>query len=101
MKSTWGGPPCELIHEEEFASRTDAMRRERYLKTGKRREEIREARAIPENGEGLAELKQVLELARSVGRQGPPRRKPEGREFPSTSSGPAPLSRRAGFQSLL
>jgi len=33
--------PWELIHREDFASLAEAVRRERYLKTGKGRDEIK------------------------------------------------------------
>jgi putative endonuclease len=33
--------PWELIHREDFASLAEAMRRERILKTGKGRDEIK------------------------------------------------------------
>ena len=32
--------PWELVHQETFASLAEAVRRERYLKTGKGRDEI-------------------------------------------------------------
>ncbi|MDA2914524.1 GIY-YIG nuclease family protein [Acidobacteriia bacterium AH_259_A11_L15] len=35
------GQAWELVHQESFATRAEAMRRERYLKTGKGREEVR------------------------------------------------------------
>ncbi len=37
---TGSGGPWEPVHDEEFATRADAMRREKYLKTGKGREEL-------------------------------------------------------------
>ena len=40
-KSTQHDGPWELVHTEHFATRSEAMRRERYLKTGKGREEIK------------------------------------------------------------
>jgi len=40
-KSTKGRGPWELVYEEGFATRSEAMRRERYFKTGKGREELR------------------------------------------------------------
>ena len=39
--STKHGRPWELVYEEEFGTRSEAVRRERYLKTGKGREELR------------------------------------------------------------
>jgi putative endonuclease len=39
--STKHGRPWELGHREEFNTRGGAVRRERYLKTGKGREELR------------------------------------------------------------
>ncbi len=41
VRSTQHGCPWELVHREEFATRVEAVRRERYLKTGKGREELR------------------------------------------------------------
>ena len=38
--STKGRGPWELVHQEAFATRAEAMRRERELKTGKGREEL-------------------------------------------------------------
>ncbi len=38
--STRRGGPWELVYQEECATRADAMRRERYLKTGKGREHL-------------------------------------------------------------
>ncbi|MDE3179046.1 MAG: GIY-YIG nuclease family protein [Acidobacteriota bacterium] len=54
--------PWRLIYRESCASRGDAMRRERYFKTGKGREEIHQ---LPEF-ENLGQSKQ--------NRQSPPRR---------------------------
>ena len=39
-KATRHGIPWVVIHVESFATRPEAMRRERYLKTGKGREEL-------------------------------------------------------------
>lgn len=39
--STKHGRPWELVHQEEFITRSEAVRRERYLKTGRGREELR------------------------------------------------------------
>ena len=39
--STKNRGPWELVHREDYAMRGEAMRRERQLKTGKGREEIR------------------------------------------------------------
>ncbi len=38
--STRRGGPWELVHQEQFPTRGEAMSRERYLKTGKGREEL-------------------------------------------------------------
>jgi putative endonuclease len=40
-KSTKNRGVWKLVYQEEFATRTDAMRREKYLKSGKGREELR------------------------------------------------------------
>ncbi len=39
--STKGRGPWDLVHQEEFATRAEAMRRERELKTGKGRNELK------------------------------------------------------------
>jgi putative endonuclease len=39
-KSTKNRGPWELLHQEEFASRSEAMKREKFLKSGKGREEL-------------------------------------------------------------
>jgi putative endonuclease len=40
-RSTKNRGPWELVHHEDFQSRSEAMRRERELKTGKGREELK------------------------------------------------------------
>jgi putative endonuclease len=40
-KSTKNRGPWELVYHEEFATRAEAMRREKYFKSGKGREELR------------------------------------------------------------
>jgi putative endonuclease len=40
-KSTKNRGPWELVYHEEFASRAEAIGREKYLKSGKGREELR------------------------------------------------------------
>jgi putative endonuclease len=40
-KSTKNRGQWELLHQEEFASRAEAMKREKFLKSGKGREELR------------------------------------------------------------
>jgi len=59
---TRSGGPWELVHSEEFATRAEAMRRERFFKTGKGREELTGI---------LAEPAPVAQLDR-VRRGGPP-----------------------------
>jgi putative endonuclease len=39
--STKNRGPWELVHREDFPTRAEAVRRERYLKTGKGREELK------------------------------------------------------------
>jgi putative endonuclease len=39
-KATKHGAPWRLVHTETFATRSDAVRRERYFKTGKGREDL-------------------------------------------------------------
>jgi putative endonuclease len=41
-KSTKNRGFWELVYREEFATRAEAMRREKYLKSGKGREELRQ-----------------------------------------------------------
>jgi len=40
-KSTKGRGTWVLVHQEQFATRAEAMQRERWLKTGKGREELK------------------------------------------------------------
>jgi putative endonuclease len=40
-KSTKGRGPWELVYTESFATRAEAMQRERYFKTGQGREALR------------------------------------------------------------
>jgi len=39
-KSTKNRGPWELVHREEFTTRAEAMRREKFLKSGQGREEV-------------------------------------------------------------
>ena len=39
-KSTRHGVPWRLVYQQSFATRAEAVRHERYLKTGKGREEL-------------------------------------------------------------
>jgi len=41
-KSTIHGVPWRLVHSETFATRAAALQRERYLKTGRGRDELRQ-----------------------------------------------------------
>lgn len=40
-KSTRNRGPWRLVYQEQFATRAEAMRREKFLKSGKGREELR------------------------------------------------------------
>lgn len=40
-KSTKNRGPWELVHQEPFEARADAIRRERFLKSGRGREELK------------------------------------------------------------
>ncbi|MBI3405479.1 MAG: GIY-YIG nuclease family protein [Acidobacteria bacterium] len=40
-KSTRGRGPWEIVYQENYATRLEAIRRERYLKSGKGREELK------------------------------------------------------------
>ena len=39
--STKGRGPWKLVYQEQYTTRAEAMRRERYLKSGKGREELK------------------------------------------------------------
>ena len=41
-KSTKNRGEWELVYQEEFATRSEAMKREKYLKSGKGREELKQ-----------------------------------------------------------
>jgi putative endonuclease len=41
VKSTRSGRPWQLIHYEAFINKTDALREERFLKSGKGKERIK------------------------------------------------------------
>ena len=41
-RSTRHGVPWKLVHSESFETRGEAVRKERYYKTGKGREELKE-----------------------------------------------------------
>jgi putative endonuclease len=45
-KSTKGRGPWVVVHQEEFATRADAMYRERQLKTGQGRAELKRILAL-------------------------------------------------------
>ena len=49
-KSTKGRGPWTLVYQERFQTRAEAMRRERYLKSGQGREELR--RILARSGAG-------------------------------------------------
>jgi putative endonuclease len=40
-KATKHGIPWQLIHREEFSTRAEAVRREKYFKTGRGRDDLR------------------------------------------------------------
>ncbi|MEM6822298.1 MAG: GIY-YIG nuclease family protein [Verrucomicrobiota bacterium] len=42
VKSTKSGIPWEVVHFERFESRSEAMAREKFYKTGKGRQEIKQ-----------------------------------------------------------
>jgi putative endonuclease len=46
-KSTKNPGQWELVHQEEFPSRTEATRREKFLKSGKGRQELAKLLAKP------------------------------------------------------
>jgi putative endonuclease len=46
-KSTRNRGPWKLIHQESFPARADGMRREKFLKTGQGREELK---LLPSSG---------------------------------------------------
>jgi putative endonuclease len=51
-KSTKNRGPWMLVHSEEFATRAEAMRREKFLKSGQGRSEIRRILGPPPNSVG-------------------------------------------------
>jgi putative endonuclease len=50
--STKGRGPLKLVHREDFATLAEAVRRERYFKTGKGREELQRLLARPRSSAG-------------------------------------------------
>ena len=52
IKSTKNRGPWKLVHQEEYATRSEAMRRERFLKSGRGREEFK--RLLAEKAAGSA-----------------------------------------------
>jgi putative endonuclease len=77
-KSTRNRGPWKLVYQEQFDSRAEAMRRDKFLKSGKGREQI--AELIGKQAARLAQLDRVRL-----------RRKPERREFPAAAGQGAPL----------
>jgi putative endonuclease len=51
-KSTKNRGPWRLVHQEAFGTRSEAMRRERFLKSGQGREELKRVLASSENSAG-------------------------------------------------
>ena len=49
---TKGRGPWKLLHREDFAALAEAVRRERYFKTGKGREELQRLLAQPRSSAG-------------------------------------------------
>ena len=49
-RSTKGGGPWELVHQERFATRAEAMKREKELKTGKGRDELKRILELKSKG---------------------------------------------------
>ena len=45
-KSTKNRGPWKLVHQEQFSAKAEAMRRERFLKTGQGREELKKIVAV-------------------------------------------------------
>jgi putative endonuclease len=52
-KSTKNRGPWELVYQEEWPTRSEAMRREQYWKSGKGREELK--RVLAERAQSAAE----------------------------------------------
>jgi putative endonuclease len=50
-KSTKNRGPWNLIHHEHFSTKAEAMRRERFLKTGQGREELKQLLSIAHSAE--------------------------------------------------
>jgi len=51
-KSTKNRGPWSLVHCEQFGTRAEAMRRERFLKSGQGREQLRRIIGSPANSVG-------------------------------------------------
>jgi putative endonuclease len=51
-KSTKNRGPWEMVHHEEFSTRSEAMHRERFFKTGQGREELKRILAAAGNSAG-------------------------------------------------
>jgi putative endonuclease len=51
-KSTKNRGPWKLVHSEEFATRAEAMRREKFLKSGQGRSELRRILGPPPSSVG-------------------------------------------------
>ena len=56
-KSTKGRGPWAIVYQEQFATRSDALRRERFLKTGQGREELKRLLTrVESNGNSVSSL---------------------------------------------
>jgi putative endonuclease len=51
-KSTKNRGPWKLVHSEQFATRAEAMRREKFLKSGQGRDELRRILSPPPTSVG-------------------------------------------------
>ncbi len=51
-KSTKNRGPWKMVYDEEFNTRSEAMRRERFLKSGQGREELKRILSLPRDSAG-------------------------------------------------
>jgi putative endonuclease len=50
-KATKSGIPWRLVHHQQFTTRTEAVQRERYFKTGRGRDELKTLVAMATHGQ--------------------------------------------------
>ena len=65
-KSTKNRGTWKLVHSEEFATRAEAMRREKFLKSGQGRSELRRILGPPPSSVGLPAIETPEKMARAL-----------------------------------